>query len=175
MLAQPDQRFHTFCSTQGWSDGSSVDMRLPRLFSAVLSISLVDASGQFSITLPPNSAVLDPVAVQVMETPLKRALEAYNAGDLRALRAEFASGAPGLGSEQAARSLFLAHYRSEFGKFRSRQLLPHESVADKDWGVLVYEARFENAPNVRLSANFVRETGLLKLAQIRIEKPEAEE
>jgi hypothetical protein len=127
-----------------------------------------------------NEETLQPVKLEQrtgplgeLEPVLERALVAYNAGNERAFLAEFASNAPGIRAEGAYRRLFEGYYKSEFGKFEGKRLDSRESVPDRDWGALLYDASFKKKSKSRLIANFIREDGAVKLMQIRIEHPDA--
>ena len=116
----------------------------------------------------PNPAP-QPGALAELEPVLNRALAAYNADDKHAFLAEFASAAPGIRVEGAYRRLFQEVYKNEFGKLESKRLRRKASVADRDWGALIYEADFQKHPKAQLVANFIREKGAVKLMQIRFD------
>lgn len=103
---------------------------------------------------------------------LDRALAAYNAGDARAFLAETARNAPGIREQGVYQRLFEGVYKPEFGSFVAKVMDPKESIPDRDWAVLVYRAQFAKN-TAKLTANFARENGAVKLMQIRIEKVEA--
>jgi hypothetical protein len=115
----------------------------------------------------------DRVALQVLEKVLAPALKAYQAGDARALYGLFAKAAPGVGDVKTVERVFLNYYREKFGALKAVRLSPAESAVDLDRGMLVYDALFEKA-QAKLSANFLREDGEIRLMQLRIEEIELE-
>ena len=142
----------------------------PRLLSLILAAGLSQASAQTgAVTLPP-ALTLQPGAVAELAPVLDRALAAYNAGDVHAILAEFASSAPAIHAEGACERLFEGYYKSEFGRLQSKQIDLKESVPDRDWAALAYNAVFQKRPRAKIIANFIRENGAVKLMQIRIEK-----
>jgi hypothetical protein len=116
---------------------------------------------------------LDKVILQVLERSAERILAAYNAGNLKALRAELASNAPGLADDAALERLFVGYYRADFGRLVAKRLAPNASHTHRDRGVLAYAATFEKAPRAAVFINFTRENGELKIAQLRLERIEA--
>ncbi|MDQ3622985.1 MAG: hypothetical protein M3463_10920 [Verrucomicrobiota bacterium] len=113
-------------------------------------------------------------AVRPLAALLEDALAAYNAGDAQAFFRHAANSATPAPTPETFRALFEGVYRAQLGNFETKRLLAAESVPDPNHGLLVYEARFEKHPWVRLSANFTREAEALKLVQIRMEKIEPE-
>ena len=136
---------------------------------AVLCLPLV-LSAQVAVTEP--TPAFDTVVLQVLEKVAQRAIAAYNANDLTALRAEIAKSAPGLEDEAAFRRLYNDYYRVDFGKLSALRLDRKASVTHRDRGVLVYDAVFEKAPRAKINVNFTREAGELKIAQLRLERIE---
>ena len=61
-------------------------------------------------------------------------------------------------------------YHHEFGAVVSKKLIPGETSSDPDNGMLVYETQCKKRPAVKLSVNFRREGGDLKIVQWRMEK-----
>ncbi len=61
-------------------------------------------------------------------------------------------------------------YHHEFGAVFSKKLIPGETSLDADYGMLVYEAQCKKRPAVKLSVNFQRDSGVLKIVQWRMEK-----
>ena len=109
-------------------------------------------------------------AVQEQAGVLGKALSAYNAGDQAALFAEFASTATPAPSDRIFTELFEGFYKVEFGKVTALRLNPRETNPDPDAGLLVYDAQCERQPLAKISANFLRENGALKIVQVRFEK-----
>ena len=103
---------------------------------------------------------------------LGKALSAYNAGDQAALFSDFASTATPLPSDRIFTELFEGFYKAEFGKIVALRLNPKETNPDPDFGMLVYDAQCERQPLAKVSANFIRENGALKIVQLRFEKVE---
>ena len=108
--------------------------------------------------------------VAPFEKVLDKALAAYNADDATAFNANFAKAAHPPADEHTFRALFDGIYRPEFGSYTSKALLPAESVPDPNYGQLTYNATFAKRARVKMSADFVREDGGLKIVQLRLEK-----
>lgn len=108
-----------------------------------------------------------------MEKVLAPALAAYQEGDFKALHGLFAKAAPGMSDVAVVDRIFMKFYREKFGRLKAVRLSPKESTLDADRGMLVYDAALENA-YAKLSANFLRENGQLRLMQIRFEEIEVE-
>ena len=113
-----------------------------------------------------------PTAVRELAAILDKALSAYNAGDQAALFADFGSSATPAPSDRIFTELFEGFYKAEFGRIVALRLNPLESNPDPDSGMLVYDARCERQPLAKVSANFLREDGALKIVQVRFEKVE---
>lgn len=111
-------------------------------------------------------------AVRELAAILGKALSAYNAGDQAALFADFATTATPAPSDRIFTELFEGFYKAEFGRIVALRLNPVESNPDPDSGMLVYDARCERQPLAKVSANFLRENGTLKIVQVRFEKVE---
>jgi hypothetical protein len=108
--------------------------------------------------LAPFEKVLDP------------ALAAYNSGDVVSFDAFFARDAHPPADEHTFQALFEGIYQPEFGNYLAKRVMPAETVPDPDYGQVVYNATFEKRPRVKVSANFVRQDGALKIKQLRFEK-----
>lgn len=142
----------------------------PRSLIVILAAAMSHAAAQTgAVTLPPT-LTMQPGAVSELAPVLDRALAAYNAGDMRALLAEFATSAPAIHAEGACERLFEGYYKTEFGRLQSKQIDLKESVPDRDRAALAYDAVFQKRPKAKIIANFIRENGAVKLMQIRIEK-----
>ncbi len=61
-------------------------------------------------------------------------------------------------------------YHHEFGAVLAKRLIPGETSPDADFGMLVYETQCKKRNAVKLSVNFRRESGDLKIVQWRMEK-----
>jgi hypothetical protein len=123
--------------------------------------------------LPPTSP--GPELLKGLQVPISSALRAYNAADIAGMRQQFSVQAPGLADASAFRRLFIGYYSEELGRVKSLRLVPAGSDFDPDNAMLVFAAEFERSPLVKVSANYTREAGTLKLIQLRFEKVEAEE
>ena len=111
-------------------------------------------------------------AVRELAAVLDRALSAYNAGDQAGLFADFASTATPAPGDLIFTGLFEGFYKTEFGKIVALRLNTRETNPDPDFGMLVYDAQCERQPLAKVSANFLRENGTLKIVQVRFEKVE---
>lgn len=123
-----------------------------------------------SVAVTPHPTA--PTAVRELAAVLDKALSAYNAGDQVALFADFATSATPAPSDRIFTELFEGFYKAEFGRIVALRLNPLESNPDPDSGMLVYDARCERQPLAKVSANFLRENGALKIVQVRFEKVE---
>lgn len=145
------------------------------LFSAALGLLIAGRilAADRARPTPAPAPPVPPSAAQLRELApvLDRALAAYNADDAKAFLAEMASSAPGIRQPGVYQRLFEEFYKVEFGSFVSKVIDPKESNPDRDWAVLVYRAKFTKQ-EAKLSANFARENGAVKLMQLRIEKIE---
>jgi hypothetical protein len=144
-----------------------LSLRLPVSFLFAAAVALASEADS---TTPGQ---IDKVILQVLERPAERILAAYNAGNLKALRAELARSAPGLADDAALERLFVGYYRADFGRLIARRLAPKATNTHRDRGVLAYVAAFEKAPRAAVFINFTRENGELKIAQLRIERIES--
>lgn len=143
------------------------------LFLLAFGLAIAGAQTPSSDALPkPPPAEKLAEAVRPFAALLEEALAAYNAGDAQGFFRHAARSATPAATPQTFRALFEGVYRAQLGMLETKKLLPAESVPDPNNGVLVYEARYEKHPRVRLSANFTREAEGLKLVQIRMEKIE---
>lgn len=98
------------------------------------------------------------------------AIAAWEKGDAAAFYAQFAVRHVPADSAEIFKRVFAGVYAEEFGKIKVLKLNARESSADPDFGMLVFDAECEKQPKTKLSANFLRDNGQLKLAQIRLEK-----
>ncbi len=114
--------------------------------------------------------IIKPEEVAPLEKVLDGALAAYNAGDAAAFNACFASEAHPPATEPNFRALFEGIYKVEFGKYVSKKLLLAETYPDANHGQIAYDATFEKRTRVKLSADFSRQDGVLKIVQLRLEK-----
>ena len=157
--------------------------RLQRLSVRVLGLAALAVSALTAcqkaappVTAETAAATPDPkvlAAVRGLAAVLDKALSAYNAGDQAALFADFASTATPAPSDRIFTELFEGFYKVEFGRIVALRLNPKETNPDPDFGLLVYDAQCERQPLAKVSANFLRENGALKIVQVRFEKVEA--
>lgn len=124
---------------------------------------------------PSPQSVPGPELLKAFQVPISRVLGSYNSSDVAGLRRQFSSRAPGLADEAAFRRLFVGYYLEELGRVKEVRLVPAASNFDPDNAMLVFATAFERWPLVKMSANFTREDGSLKLLQLRFEKVETEE
>ena len=143
---------------------------MKRTLLAILALAASHAGGQSGAVSLPPTLTFQSSPITELAPVLDRALAAYNAGDGRAFLAEFAASAPAIHAEGAYQRLFEGYYKGEFGLFQSKQLDSKESVPDRDRAALAYDAVFQKKPKAKIIANFIRENGVVKLMQIRVEK-----
>ena len=150
------------------------------LFLAALAFSSVTACKRAAKPAVVDSVAVTPdpkplAAARELSAILDKALSAYNAGDQAALFADFAASATPAPSDRIFTELFEGFYKAEFGRILALRLNTRESNPDPDSGMLVYDARCERQPLAKVSANFLRENGVLKIVQVRFEKVEVAE
>ena len=109
-------------------------------------------------------------APKPLDAMVESAMKGYNDGDSKVFFADYAK----LLSAVAVPATFDMLYKNaamkEFGKFVSKKLVAGQSVVEGDTPLLVYEAKFEKNPKVKLAVNFMKEEGKPKVVQITIEK-----
>lgn len=97
-------------------------------------------------------------------------MKGYNAGDAKVFFADYAK----LLAAVAVPATFDALYKNgelkEFEKYESKKLIAAQSVVEGETPLLVFEAKFEKNPKVKLSVNFMKEEGKPKVMQVTIEK-----
>lgn len=142
---------------------------------AFIALSFLTLSAQAAVPAPATPAAatpapkIDPAAVKPLELLLDKALVAYNSGNAASFFTDFAASATPPAEARVFTAVFQGVYKAEFGKYISKKVNVKETVPDPNRGVLVYDAVFEKK-KVKLSANFLRESGRLKIVQIRMEK-----
>ena len=99
------------------------------------------------------------------------AFDAWSKGNAGAFYAQFAAKYVPADSAGVFTKVFAEVYAEEFGKLGEMKLISRESNNDRDYGMLVFSIATEKVPTAKLSVNFLREKGTLKLAQMRLEKP----
>ena len=105
-----------------------------------------------------------------MEAVLSSALADYNAKDETRFAAHFSKQAEPLMDAHIFKNLIVGIYHHEFGDVLSKTLSSAESSADPDFGMLVYIVECKKRPKAKLSINFRRENGVMKIVQWRMEK-----
>lgn len=142
-------------------------MRRFAFIMVFLAFAVAPALGQSTPRATP-----DPALVKALKLTVSRAVGAFNSVDLTGLRRQFSAKAPGLSDDGAFRRLFFGYYLGDLGRAKSLRLIPADSSFDPDRALLVYEGAFDFWPRVKVSANFTRDEGALKLMQLRFEKIE---
>lgn len=109
-------------------------------------------------------------APKELESIVENAMKGYNAGDAKVFFADYAK----LLAAVAVPATFDALYKNmalkDFGKYESKKLIAAQSVVEGETPLLVFEAKFEKNPKVKLSVNFMKEEGKPKVMQVTIEK-----
>ncbi|MEO6786518.1 MAG: hypothetical protein ABI318_10335 [Chthoniobacteraceae bacterium] len=110
-------------------------------------------------------------AVAEMEAVFSRALAAYNAADRDGFLACF-SARTGAAADDRARFLMEVEggYRRDFGSVSVDKLIASHAADEGTRGGLVYQIACEKQPHAQLTAEFVRESGAMKLTGWRIER-----
>lgn len=124
------------------------------------------------IAVPPTVAIAPPTdeTLGAFAAVLDKALTAYNAGDQKALFADFAKTATPPADDRIFTELYEGYYKTDFGRIVALRLYELETVSDPEFGMLVYLAQCERVKLARVSANFVRENGAPKIVQLRFER-----
>ncbi len=130
--------------------------RTLQLLAAVLSISI--------------PAVRAADAPKPLDAIVEKAMTAYNAGDSKAFFADYAKLMEAIATPATFDVLYKNGAMKEHGKFISRKLIAADSVVEGETPLLVYEAKFEKSPRVKLAVNFMQEDGKPKVMQVTIEK-----
>ena len=144
---------------------------MTKLIASLIGLAFVVA-GLAADTATPAPKPLDPAAVKPLEAVLDKALAGYNAGAQATFFADFAKSARPPANDATWTRLIDGYYRAEFGRVLTKKLSQSQTQPDADFGMLVYHTVTEKVRDAKLSANFVRENGALKIVQIRIEKVE---
>jgi hypothetical protein len=111
-----------------------------------------------------------PEILAPFEKVLDGALTAYNAGDVTSFNSYFAKNARPPADEHTFQAIFDGIYQPELGNYVARRNLAVESVPDPNYGQIVDVAEFAKHTHVKVTANFQREDGALKIVQLRFEK-----
>ena len=114
-------------------------------------------------------AVENRQAMQEMEAVNERLLSAYRERDAERFAQEFSAQAIPPVNEDYFRKIVIGLYYEEFGDITGRKLTG-ETSADPNYGMLVYEITCSKRIRAKISTNFRRENGALKVIQWRMEK-----
>ncbi len=125
---------------------------------------------QQSAATPTQTDAATHGAIHEMEAVLADALADYNAKDESRFTAHFSKQAEPPMDSRVFKNLFIGIYHDEFGDVLSKTLSSAESSSDPDFGMLVYIVECKKRPKTKLSVNFRRENGVMKIAQWRMEK-----
>ena len=117
-----------------------------------------------------NAITATPGATHDMEVVLAATLTDYNAKDEARFASHFSQQAEPRMDARVFQNLIVGVYHNEFGDVVSITLSSAESSADPDFGMLVYVVECKKRPKAKLSVNFRRENGVLKIVQWRLEK-----
>ena len=134
-------------------------MKSARIF-AILAVALA------ALSTPLRAAD----APKELESIVENAMKGYNAGDAKIFFADYAKSLSAVATPATFDALYTNMAMKEFGKYVSKKLIPGESVAQGETPLLVFEAKFEKNPRVKLSINFLQEEGRPKLMQVTIAK-----
>ena len=109
-------------------------------------------------------------APKALDAIVEKTMKAYNEGDAKAFFADYAKALAGVATPATFDALYKNGALKEFGKYESKKLIAAQSVAAGETPLLVFEAKFEKNPKVKLSVNFMQEEGKPKVMQVTIEK-----
>jgi hypothetical protein len=110
-----------------------------------------------------------PGATIDMEAVLADTLTAYNAKSETEFTHHFSAQAVPPMDTRVFQNLIVGVYHQEFGEVVSKALSNAESAANPDYGMLVYSVECRKRPKAKLSVNFHRENGVMKVVQWRME------
>ena len=125
---------------------------------------------QPAATTTTQTNTVAPGATHDMETVLAGALAGYNAKDAAKFTTHFSGQAVPPMDARIFQNLIVGVYHQEFGEVLSKTLSNAETSADPDFGMLVYSVECRKRPKAKLSVNFHRENGAMKIVQWRMEK-----
>ncbi len=127
--------------------------------------------GEKKKTPPAASQVAPPrTSPQSMEQIFDNALAAYNTFDSEKFLRCFSPTAQPAANAAFFENIIKGLYHQEYGTVTGKKPIPSETSADANFGMLVYEAQCKKRAAVKLSVNFRRENGDLKIVQWRMEK-----
>ena len=131
------------------------------------------ATGKETTETPPAPEVVvaseNREAMQEMEAVNERILAAYRERDAERFAQEFSPQAVPPVNEDYFRKVVIGLYHEEFGDITGKKLTG-ETSADPNYGMLVYEITCSKRTRAKISTNFRRENGALKVVQWRMEK-----
>ena len=119
-----------------------------------------------SSTMPLSAAD----APKPLDAIVEKAMKGYNDGDAKVFFADYAKLLAAVATPATFDALYKNAALKEFGKFVSKKLVAGQSVVEGETPLLVYEAKFEKNPRVKLAVNFMQEEGKPKVMQVTIEK-----
>ncbi len=122
--------------------------------------------------MPPASGLIAAprTGLQSMEQIFENALTAYNTLDSEKFLLCFSPTALPPANAAFFENIIKGLYHYEYGAVAGKKPIPGETSPDANFGMLVYEAQCKKRPAVKLSVNFRRENGDLKIVQWRMEK-----
>lgn len=119
---------------------------------------------------PDKAPTPQQLAVKEMEAISDAVLAAYNAKDAAKFAASFSPNAVPPANDDYFQRIVVGVYHDAFGEVTSKKMNEKETNADPDYGMLVYDAECKKHQKSKLSVNFRRENGALKVMQWRLEK-----
>jgi hypothetical protein len=105
-----------------------------------------------------------------LEEKVDKLLKAYNEGDAKTFNGEYAKAMAGVANDTTFKTLYQDMAMKDLGKYISKTPLEKETVISPDIALLVYEAKYEKADKVKVSVNFMKEDGELKVQQVTMKK-----
>lgn len=109
-------------------------------------------------------------APKPFEVIVDKTMKAYNEGDSKAFFADYAKAMASIASPAMFDALYKEMALKQFGKYVSKSFIAGQSVVEGETPLLVFEAKFEKNPKVKLAFNFMKEEGKPKVMQVTIEK-----
>jgi len=106
-----------------------------------------------------------------LDAMVDKLMTAYNAGDVTAFYADWATMMAAVCTPQVFQAMFVDNYKKTFGNYAERTINAEESVimADVPNGLLVYTAKFSNNEKVKLAINLFKENDSWKFQQVTIQ------
>ena len=122
------------------------------------------------LAAPAAASTPTPAAMHDMESAFTNALADFNAKDETRFASHFSAQAVPPMDTHFFQKVIVGIYHLEFGEVLSKKINNTETAADADYGMLVYEVDCKKQAKVKLSVNFRREGGVMKIVQWRMEK-----